>query len=398
MTAVFIFVSVLPVSAESAELSYEQFCLLESCAKACDTIYGTVYSSSFVYNTVTNYLSDISPWKEQFTDYYSSVEIPAAEFEKTAREYFDYKTAGALDGELSSIRENTYTYNKASGCYIIVHTGIGDAPNTYLGYTRSGDEYSFWYGYTDYTDEGVVVNDYGKVYVLRYENGHQCYVDSYSFTAEDIPAKFDAAPSFSSPSFGDYDTLQTNGCAYDSVSFFSDEYFPEGTNVNIGFYTPAQAADFPEYTLTGTENTAIYVSVVARSSAVEGEIQPKAPVTFEFRLPENCSHNVSFYYLEEGKKPVELPVSVDIFNGTFSVAFEHFSSYVMVFSEPLAGDIDGDKNISAADARLALRAAVGLEKFEKSSVAAAGDVNHNGTIAADDARLILRASVGLEKL
>lgn len=61
------------------------------------------------------------------------------------------------------------------------------------------------------------------------------------------------------------------------------------------------------------------------------------------------------------------------------------------------GDVDGDGEVKAADARLALRASVGLENFNEEQKAAA-DVDGDGTIKAADARLILRASVGLEVL
>ncbi len=59
------------------------------------------------------------------------------------------------------------------------------------------------------------------------------------------------------------------------------------------------------------------------------------------------------------------------------------------------GDIDGDGNITAADARLALRASVALENLDEVQKKAA-DADGDGNITAADARLILRASVGLE--
>ena len=61
------------------------------------------------------------------------------------------------------------------------------------------------------------------------------------------------------------------------------------------------------------------------------------------------------------------------------------------------GDVDGDGNITAADARLALRRSVGLETYKNNSPEfTACDVNFDGRVSADDARLILRGSVGLE--
>ena len=60
------------------------------------------------------------------------------------------------------------------------------------------------------------------------------------------------------------------------------------------------------------------------------------------------------------------------------------------------GDVDEDGKITAADARLALRASVGLENLNEPKTYAA-DVDKNGNVTAADARLILRYSVGLEK-
>lgn len=59
------------------------------------------------------------------------------------------------------------------------------------------------------------------------------------------------------------------------------------------------------------------------------------------------------------------------------------------------GDVNSDKKISAADARLVLRASVGLKKFSAEQIVLA-DIDNDGTVKASDARLILRASVGLE--
>lgn len=60
------------------------------------------------------------------------------------------------------------------------------------------------------------------------------------------------------------------------------------------------------------------------------------------------------------------------------------------------GDVDLDDTITSADARLALRAAVGLEHFEKDSKQyKASDYNKDGEITAGDARCILRVAVGL---
>lgn len=66
-------------------------------------------------------------------------------------------------------------------------------------------------------------------------------------------------------------------------------------------------------------------------------------------------------------------------------------------AERALGDVDGNGKLESADARLALRASVRLEKYEKGSAQfTAADVDGSGVIESSDARLILRASVKLE--
>ncbi len=59
------------------------------------------------------------------------------------------------------------------------------------------------------------------------------------------------------------------------------------------------------------------------------------------------------------------------------------------------GDINGDGEVDPADARLALRYAVGLEQAKADAIAF-GDMDKDGSISAADARTILRKAVGLE--
>lgn len=61
----------------------------------------------------------------------------------------------------------------------------------------------------------------------------------------------------------------------------------------------------------------------------------------------------------------------------------------------ILGDVNGDAKITAADARLALRAAASLENLDTPSFYAA-DVNFDSKVTASDARLILRVAAGLD--
>lgn len=80
----------------------------------------------------------------------------------------------------------------------------------------------------------------------------------------------------------------------------------------------------------------------------------------------------------------------DLLTGLFEETYTIPSAVVL-------GDVDADGEIKAADARIALRASVDLEKLTDAQFKAA-DVDKDGVIKAADARLILRASVGLETL
>ena len=59
------------------------------------------------------------------------------------------------------------------------------------------------------------------------------------------------------------------------------------------------------------------------------------------------------------------------------------------------GDVDGDKSVTAADARIILRCAVGLEN-PAADVLAYANLDYDNAISAADARFALRTAVGLE--
>ncbi len=69
--------------------------------------------------------------------------------------------------------------------------------------------------------------------------------------------------------------------------------------------------------------------------------------------------------------------------------------FEFVYTAPTTGDVDESGDITASDARLVLRASVGLEEMT-SIMKKRGDTDGDGQITAADARSILRASVGLD--
>lgn len=87
-----------------------------------------------------------------------------------------------------------------------------------------------------------------------------------------------------------------------------------------------------------------------------------------------------------------LTVRTYVLNGTKAAELSSFK-----VAEGITGDADLDRVVTSSDARITLRAAVGLERLPEKSVIAA-DIDSNGKITSDDARVILRAAVGLESL
>ena len=69
------------------------------------------------------------------------------------------------------------------------------------------------------------------------------------------------------------------------------------------------------------------------------------------------------------------------------------SLFVPVFAAE-KGDVDADGSITSADARIALRMAVGLDAVTD-ELKALADYDESGTVDASDARILLRISVGL---
>ncbi len=115
----------------------------------------------------------------------------------------------------------------------------------------------------------------------------------------------------------------------------------------------------------------------------------------------NCGLPVADLLSQAGKNAVikdrsGSAVSADKLPGTgMTLMFSDGKQYTVI----VLGDVDCDGAVTAADARLVLRAAVGLEQYKENSYQyAAGNVEAQNKLSAADARRILRTAVGLEKL
>lgn len=142
------------------------------------------------------------------------------------------------------------------------------------------------------------------------------------------------------------------------------------------------------------------------------------PVVKELLLKKGCAYTVS-----ETEKTVIIPagtkiseIKANILNEKFAVlskdkktlkdgdvaatemliqVFDKSSKVLSEYKVVVMYDADSDGAIASSDARLALRASVGLETLS-ACAAKAADIDDNKKIDSSDARAILRKSVGLD--
>ena len=133
-----------------------------------------------------------------------------------------------------------------------------------------------------------------------------------------------------------------------------------------------------------------------------GELQAAFSVQEAVSIrPMDTSGGVKIPEKLEKDAPVGTGATISFFSGYALVTDGNtFQNRIILL---LAGDLDGDAAVTAADARLALRASVGLftdvsSSMQRACISCAGDLNGDSAVQADDARDILRASVGLTTL
>ena len=84
---------------------------------------------------------------------------------------------------------------------------------------------------------------------------------------------------------------------------------------------------------------------------------------------------------------------------TWCTRCEYYEDSEIAMTDPTEnkpGDVDGNGKVDTSDARLALRRAIGLEKYPEGSCEfKACDVNRDNKVGTDDARFILRHAIGL---
>lgn len=181
--------------------------------------------------------------------------------------------------------------------------------------------------------------------------------------------------------------IKTYICEYDSSHIKTENLGTDGNNhinknseAQAGYAAGAYCYDCKSF----ISGHVIYESDVVRAS--ENKLIAIGGVKISEIMKESISD--ANIMNSEGKKLT----ADDVFVTGTVITFSDKIYYVTVL-----GDVNSDGKVTAADARLALRASVGLETIkEDDEKYKAADINGKG-ISASDARLILRMSVGLEE-
>ena len=185
----------------------------------------------------------------------------------------------------------------------------------------------------------------------------------------------------------------------------------EDTDVSVGYMDDTYDSDIElkvtnvfdgaSYNFLNKEKTNFQFEIYDIATLKDGQpVQPSGKVLVKLPIPADYSrdHLVIYYVTNTG-----ILEKMDMWiEGDFA-CFEakHFSAYALVDESREVirlGDVDGDGEISSADARLTLRRSVKLEAYAQGTVAyRACDVDLDGEVSSSDARSILRVSVKLEK-
>ena len=167
-------------------------------------------------------------------------------------------------------------------------------------------------------------------------------------------------------------------------------------------------------TETETETETVTEPETTEPETTEPETtEPPASYTYEIKLGEGFGYPEKLIKTEN--KPLTLPGATPCRYGFRFAGFvlsetdtvpAYFPGDVLTLERDtvfyalwkkqaaVPGDVDYDGTVSCADARLALRISVGLEKGG-TAVLAAADVDKSGKLDSEDARRILRSAMGL---
>ena len=160
-------------------------------------------------------------------------------------------------------------------------------------------------------------------------------------------------------------------------------------NTEVGMYLDIDL--FKEVTTSDRETTQTKTSQVKETAA---------KVTITIQIPEELIDTttdrvyriVRVHEDENGNLITDvIEGDYDAENGTFTFQTDKFSTYALVYTDPLAGDVDGNGEISALDATYILQYVAG---WDVTIDLAAADVDNSGEVTALDATYIFQYVAG----
>ena len=189
------------------------------------------------------------------------------------------------------------------------------------------------------------------------------------------------------------------------------EAIDENSNISVKFQDESYAGDMEvtatelfdgsSYQILNNEKGNFNSTLFDITTTINGEkVQPDGMVLVGIPLPEgyNAEETVVYYVSNDGSGLEKMNSYYE--DGIIWFETNHFSAYALVDESAekptvVKGDVNGDGQITAADARLVLRASAKLEVLTENEKLAA-DVVKDNNITAADARLILRVSAKLD--
>ncbi len=214
-----------------------------------------------------------------------------------------------------------------------------------------------------------------------YTNGSSSQSDNYSAYMKQITALADTY---------DIDLILTGS---DGVYYRTDSMRSTGV-------TDSPTVSLPYY----DDSSVYYKTITAPSGTVYSSIGSAGYYAYE----DHEINNVSKLFEQSGKS---LNPDIPMFTGveiigdilyltTYTIdtgtkKITKIDSLSVIKTEDKTGDVNFDGSVTAADARLILRASAGLESLSVSQLPVA-DINGDSRVTAADARIVLRMSAGLE--
>lgn len=282
-------------------------------------------------------------------------------------------------------RDAFFSCNKITSIYIpetVTEVNIGLSTNNSELAKIIVDENNQFYS----TDEQGVLFDKSKTKLLRYPVANTA-------TEYKIP---DSVTTITEYSFARAKNL-TSVTIPDSVTTIEPAAFLATWNLE-GIVIPESVTELSgnAFSCSGIKFAVIPESISVLNTrlfdcctSLESVILPASITSVDDFAFSMCNSLAHIYYKGSEADWNRINVS-DNDNSALLNAEIHYDS-----TDYFAFDVDGNGKISAADARLALRASAGLESLSIFAQSAA-DVDGNGKITAADARKILRKSAGLE--